>query len=196
MSTRTARTHAAILEAAWKRLSTPGDRARLEDVAADAGVTRQTVYLHFGTRAALLIALVEHMDRELGLAREVTAIRACADPEEALLRNVALTARYQPKIHGVAMALVQLAPDDADARAALADRMSLRRAGLVAIVTRLRRARRLVESWSPSQVADALLDAGGPSSYQHLVVERGWSTKQFERWLVHVARSFVRRAPR
>lgn len=183
----------AILDAAWRRLSIPRDPARLEDIAADAGVTRQSVYLHFGSRAGLLVAVVQYIDEKLGLDARVAEIRALEDPVEALEKNLRLTAMYQPRIQGVAMALTRLAVDDGDARAAFDDRMKARREGLLAIVRALHRAHLLAEDWSVAKIADLLLEAGAPSSYEHLVVERGWTPKDFERWLVHLGRSFLQR---
>lgn len=193
MSRRGERTRQAILEAAWKRLSIPGDPARLEDIAVDAGVTRQSVYLHFGSRGPLLVALVQHIDEALGLEAQIAEIRTCADPVEALERSLRLSASYQPRIHGVAMALATLAMTDPDARAAFEDRMHYRREGLLAILRVIHKSGRLVPGWTVAKVADALWEAAAPSSFQHLVIERGWSPKDFERWLLHVGRSFLQR---
>lgn len=191
MSSRRDRTRLAILDAAWKRLSLPGDAARLEDVAADAGVTRQSVYLHFGTRAALLVALVQHVDETLGLGALVQELTAVEDPVERLERGLRLTARFQPRVHGIAMALGVLAATDPDARAAFEDRMARRREGLLHTLRVLKRQGRLARGWTAARAADALWEAGAPSSFQHLVVERGWSEAEFERWLVHLGRSLL-----
>lgn len=191
MSSRRERTRLAILDAAWKRLSIPNDPARLEDVAADAGVSRQSVYLHFGTRGALLVALVQHMDETLGLFDQIAEIKACADPVVALEKLLRLAARYQPKIHGVAIALATLATTDAEAHAAFEDRMRVRREGFVEIVRAVKRRGRLMRGWSVEHVADVLWEVSAPSSFQHLVVERGWSVDAFEKWLVHLGRSFL-----
>jgi AcrR family transcriptional regulator len=193
MSSRRAKTRLAILDAAWKRLSIPGDAARLEDIAADAGVTRQSVYLHFGTRAGLLVAVVQHMDAALGLSARLEDIRATDDPVLALEMNLRLTATYQGRIHGVAMALPRLSGTDPDARAAFDDRMSSRHEGLLALTKSLHRARLLTGDFSAAKVADILWQAGAPSSYELLVVERGWTPKEFERWLVFLGRSFLQR---
>jgi hypothetical protein len=149
--------------------------------------------LHFGTRGGLLVAVVQHMDEVLGLSERITELRALTsqDPIAALEMSLHLTATYQGKIHGVAMALARLAPTDADARAAFEDRMNARREGLLAITRTLHRAGFLVADWPATKVADALWEAGSPSSYDDLVVGRGWSPKDFERWLVHLGRSFL-----
>lgn len=193
MSSRRERTRLAILDAAWKRLSIPGDAARLEDIAAEAGVTRQSLYLHFGTRGALLVDVVRHIDEALGLEGRLAELRAIEDPVEALEASLRLTASFQAKIHGVAMALSTLAESDADARAAYDDRMTHRREGLLGVLRAIQRAGKLLPDWTATKVADVLCEAGAPSSYQHLVIERGWSPKEFERWLLHVGRSFLER---
>jgi len=194
MSSKRDRTRTKILQAAWDRLARPNDPARLEDIAADAGVTRQTVYLHFASRSGLLTALVGYMDEVHDLGAQLDAIRACTDPVEALERSLKLTASYEPKIHGVALALTRLAPSDPDAAAALDDRMKLRRAGLVELLGALEDQRKLRAGWTVRQIADVLWEASAPSSYEHLVVERGWSVKTFERWLLHLSHSFLKEA--
>ncbi|KAB2898491.1 MAG: TetR/AcrR family transcriptional regulator [Kofleriaceae bacterium] len=191
MSSKRERTRRSILQAAWDRLAKPGDPARLEDIAADAGVTRQSVYLHFGSRGGLLTALVAHMDDELELTPRIAEIRANPDPVDALEQMLRLSASYEPRIHGVALALLRLAPTDPDAAAAFEDRMRQRRGGFAEVLRVIEEQGKLSPDWTARQVADVLWEASAPSSYEHLVVERGWSVKTFERWLLHLARSFL-----
>ena len=54
------RTRTAILEAAYERwLAEPYDEVTLEDVAASAGVSRQTVHRQFGSKEDLMVAVVD-----------------------------------------------------------------------------------------------------------------------------------------
>lgn len=191
MSSKRERTRHTILQAAWDRLAKPNDPARLEDIAADAGVTRQSVYLHFGSRGGLLTALVAHMDEVLDLGSHIELVKQTTDPVEALELSLKTMVQFEPKIHGVAIALTRLAPSDPDAAAALEDRMRLRRAGLTELLRKIEEQGKLASDWTVKQVADVLWEAGTPSSYEHLVVERGWSLKTFERYLLHLGRSFL-----
>jgi AcrR family transcriptional regulator len=51
-----AATRERILEAAWRRFSNGAyEQVRLADVAADAGVSEQTVYSHFGSKDQLFV---------------------------------------------------------------------------------------------------------------------------------------------
>lgn len=191
MSSRAEKTREKLLEAAWKRLER-GDATRLEDVAADAGVSRQAVYLHFGSRGGLLLALVAHIDERLGLAERLREALKPEDPALQLEAALALTADYQREIHGVAMALARLSDADEEVRAAFDDRMQARRRGLAAVVKRLAAEGRLAQGWSNTEIVDALWEAGAPSSYQHLVVERGWKPSRYGEWLIWLARTFIR----
>ena len=194
MSTKREKTREKLLEAAWKRLER-GDAAKLDEVGADVGVSRQAVYLHFGSRGGMLLALVEHIDQKLGLSQRIEAALAQDDPVAQLEAVLELTASYQPEIHGVALALMRLSDTDADVRAALEDRMQHRRRGLEVIVKRIAADGRLREEWSTGEVVDALWEAGAPSSFQHLVVERHWKPTRHRDFLVWLARSFMRRRP-
>jgi AcrR family transcriptional regulator len=192
MSTKKQQTRERLLEAAWKRLER-GDRARLEDVGTDVGVSRQAVYLHFGSRGGMLLALVEAIDERLGLAERLRAAQASGDPVEQLERTLALGAQYEAEIHGVAMAFLRLHAEDEDVRAAFENRMERRRQSYAAIVRRIALAGRLRKDWSIREIVDALWEAGSPSSYQHLVVERGWTPSRYGEWLIWLGRSFLKK---
>jgi len=179
-----------ILNAAWKRLL-HGDRARLEDVAADAGVSRQAVYLHFGSRGGLLLALVDHIDATFGLQERLAEVASEAVPTDRLDAMLRLMADYNGEIHGIAMAFARQAQDDPEVRAAFEDRMERRRAGLLRIVKALEQDGRLRTDWTCEEVADILWELGSPSSFEHLVTERGWTTERFGDWLLWAARSFL-----
>lgn len=68
-------THAAILDATLDVLARVGiAKLALEEVAATAGVSRQTVYRHFGSRDGLLsAAIVREEEMLLGLVDAATA---------------------------------------------------------------------------------------------------------------------------
>jgi AcrR family transcriptional regulator len=72
----------AIVNAARTVLGERPD-ASMEDIATAAGVTRQTVYAHFPSRDALVIALIDAAGAET-LAAIDSACRDSASPTEAL----------------------------------------------------------------------------------------------------------------
>lgn len=74
MSDGPSATHAAILDATFSVLGSVGiAKLAMEDVAAEAGVSRQTVYRHFGSRDGLLSAvIVREEEALLALVDEAT----------------------------------------------------------------------------------------------------------------------------
>ena len=94
----------AILAAAEAAFLGAGyDAVTMDDIAAAAGVSKQTLYSHFGTKDQLFVALVTDMTRVAGDAVQVD--RAPATPtlpglqahlEESMVRQ--LTAVLQPRI--------------------------------------------------------------------------------------------------
>jgi AcrR family transcriptional regulator len=79
-----------IVDAMLHRFATtPYERIRLDDIAADAGVTVQTVIRRFGGKAPLLCVVVE---RELG---RIAAARAAAARASAAETVAALVEHYE-----------------------------------------------------------------------------------------------------
>jgi AcrR family transcriptional regulator len=104
------RSIATILDAALELLAARPD-ASMADVAAAAGVARQTVYAHYASRAALLAAVAGRA-RDQTLAALDTAAPEDGPPAEALDR---LTAAWWESVERNARALATLAPAFADA---------------------------------------------------------------------------------
>ncbi|GAA2488076.1 TetR/AcrR family transcriptional regulator [Streptomyces gobitricini] len=67
------RSKAAILDAAVRLLAGQPD-AGMRAIAAEAGVTRQTVYAHFASRDELLAAVVDRVTREATAAMDAAGL--------------------------------------------------------------------------------------------------------------------------
>ncbi|GAA3347060.1 hypothetical protein GCM10020358_60420 [Amorphoplanes nipponensis] len=78
------RSRAAVLDAAIATLGRQAD-ASIEDIAAAAGVVRQTVYAHYPSRTALLTAVIDHLTTETASALD--AIDVTSPPPEQALRR-------------------------------------------------------------------------------------------------------------
>lgn len=76
-----------ILDAMLRRYAeTPYDQVRLEDVAADAGVTPQTVFRRFGSKPGLLVATVEREQAALARDRAAAMGESPQDTVRSLVR--------------------------------------------------------------------------------------------------------------
>lgn len=81
-------TSTRILDATLERVATVGLAGlALEDVAVDAGVSRQTVYRHFGSRDGLLSAVIVREEERLLATIDAATVDA-ADVRDALERGL------------------------------------------------------------------------------------------------------------
>jgi AcrR family transcriptional regulator len=186
-STRAGRTRTRILEAARELLEEHGYHGvGLEAVAAEAGVSRQSIYVHFGSKANLLLALVGHVDEQEGLGDLAEAVRRAPTAVEALDRFVDLVATLTPRVYRTAAVLDAARLDAPEAEAAWADRMASRRRRCGRIASRLAAEGRLAPGWSRDEAADLLWALTGLRVWEDLVIRRGWSSARFRRHLRRV----------
>lgn len=187
VSTRAARTRLRILTAARRLLEERGYHGvGLKSVAAAAGVSRQSIYLHFGSKAQLLLALVAHVDEEEGLPDLARAVESAPTAIDALHRYVELVATLTPRVHRTAAALDEARQEASDAAAAWSDRMTSRRRRCARIVKRLDAEGRLAPGWSREDASDFLWATTSVRVWEDLVVERSWSSARFRRHLRRV----------
>ena len=188
-STRAGRTRLRILEAARRLLEERGYHGTgLGAVAAAAGVSRQSIYLHFGSKAQLMLALVARVDEEAGLPELAEAVDRAPSALAALDRFVELVATLTPRVYRTAAVLEAARRDAPDAEAAWRDRMESRRRRCRRIVGRLAEEGRLAPGWSQDEAADFLWAATGLRVWEDLVAERGWSAERFRARLQQVLR--------
>lgn len=172
-------TRARVLRVAWALIDERRSASvTLVDVARAADVSRQTVYLLFGNRAGLLLAMVEDIDaRSDGPARLAEA-RQTVDPAQALEAYARAWLHYLPVVFPVARALASAAASgDAEAAAAWETRVQRLRGGLLQVMKALQAQGLLKPAWTPTVAADWAYSAMHVDVWQHLVVECRWKPK-------------------
>lgn len=183
-------TRERILEAALELVKSKGAAAtRIADIARESGVSRQAVYLHFGTRAELFVAMVNHVDENGDLARHIEAIYNAPTGIAAVDALIRSQSQYNPQIRELADALDSARLTEEAAEAAWQDRMASRRRGCGMIVKRLADEGVLAASWTEADAADFLWTLSSVRVWRDLVVERGWSPKKYEKHLMRIART-------
>ena len=151
----------------------------MSDVAEAAGVSRQAVYLHFASRAELMVATVRYGDRMLGLEERRRRFRAARGGVELLEAYVEFWGNYIPEIYGVARALLEARETDEAAAAAWDDRMGAVRESCRITIEALHRDGMLAPGWSRDEAVDLLWTMLSIRNWEHLTNDCGWSQGQY-----------------
>lgn len=168
----------------------------LEQVAKRAHVSRQAIYLHFGSRGALLLALAEHVDEAEGLRDLTRQVRQAESALEALDRLAWLNAEYEPRISAVARAHDVARRGDAELEAAWQDRMRARRSLYADVVKRLADEGELADGLAPKEAVELVWALLSSRLHEDLVVDRGWSRRRYEERIRRLLRLAVTREAR
>ncbi|MCA1707958.1 MAG: TetR/AcrR family transcriptional regulator [Actinobacteria bacterium] len=196
MSSDESETRTRILEAMWRLMvQRRGQGVRMRDVAEAAGVSRQAVYLHFGSRAELMVATARYGDEVRGLDERLRRYRAATAGVERLEAFVEFWGNYIPEIYGIARALLAARETDEAVAAAWDDRMGVVREGCRNIIEALHRDGTLVPGWPRDEAVDLLWTMLSIRNWESLTIESGWSTSQYVVRMQELSkRAFVRGA--
>jgi len=138
------RTRTNILTAARQHLIDAGYRnLSLEQVAADAEVTRVTIYRKFGSKLGLLDAVAEDLSQRAGLVDGMRAASALDDPVAAFTAMVTELCRFWNTDPDLFRRLITLSAVDPEAHEVISSREQWRFDQVTLFVTRLAAAGRL-----------------------------------------------------
>jgi len=194
MSSSNTDTRERILETTIRMLEEHGGRGvRMGDIAKEAGISRQAVYLHFTSRTELLVAATRYLDEKLDIDRRLAPSRAATSGVERLALYIKCWGDYIPEIYGVAKALMLAQGTDESAAAAWDDRMAAMHDGCKAAIDALHTDGDLAPEWTRPKATDALWTLLLVPNWENLTIECGWSTKEYTRRVTAMAhRMFVR----
>ncbi len=188
MSSKNVDTRTRILEATVRSLEKSGGHgARMGDIARESGISRQAVYLHFESRADLLIQAFLYLGEQLDVDSRLASSRAAPSGVERLRRYIEFWGEFLPEIYGVAKALMMARDSDEAAAAAWKDRMEAMRDGCRAAIEALYTDRVLAKEWTRPKATDALVAMLQVPNWEYLTIERGWSTREYIRRMQFLA---------
>ncbi len=183
------KTQAEILDAAWDLVSKQGADAKVSEIARAAGISRQAVYVHFGSRGGLLMALVKRADERFQISEAFDDALALQDPRARLAGVLSAWLAFVPRIYPVAKDLIRLRDTDPESAAAWADRMHELRQRLLTLTTSLRKDGALNRAWTPEKASHFFWAQTSVQAWGLLRFECGWTekdiTRQLERSLVN-----------
>ena len=172
-------TRKRILDATWELVADDGSRVTLAEVAARASVSRQALYLHFGDRAGLLVALVNHMDESLDLGEALAQVQAAPDGATLLEAAMRLNTSFWTQVLPVAQVLEASQHADPALGAAWRDRMRFRQANFRGMVEQLAEGGELADGWTIDDAAATLYAVAHFDTWRELVIELGRSDDQY-----------------
>ena len=178
MSSESENTRTRILSAAL-RLLEAGEKTRMSDIARAAGISRQALYLHFETRADLLIAVTRHVDELNNSDDLLAASRAAETGVERLDAYIEAWGDYIPVVYKVAKPIMAMAETDDAARTAWDERMAAMRHGCAAAVEALARDGRLRSEFDADTATDILWAQLSVPTWIALTEGCGWSQADY-----------------
>ncbi len=163
----------------------------MTDIAKRAGVSRQALYLHFSTRAELLIETTYYVDEIKGVEERLVPSRQAKTGADRLDAYIEAWGNYIPEIHGVAAALLAMKDTDEAAAKAWDERMRDMREGCEAAVGALARDGGLSPDRSPERATDVLWTMLSVRNWEHLTVDCGWPQERYVETMKSLARRIL-----
>lgn len=171
-------TRSRILDVTWELVAEQGSALKLTDVAKRASVSRQAIYLHFGDRTGLLVALVEHMDQTLDLGAALSAVQLAPDGAAMLEATMALNTSFWRQVLPVAQVLEAAQYTDDALGAAWRDRMEFRLAVFRSIIETIAERGELDEVWSIDEASTTLYGIAHFDTWRELM-QQGWDDDRY-----------------
>lgn len=177
-------TRRAILEAARKLFTEHGyPSATVRVLAEKAGVAVRTVYLAFGSKQGVLLALIDDMAKVAG-EDEGAAEAARATDGETLVRIVArVYRRFYERDFDLIATFRQSASFHPELKAAFEHGRALSRTNVGLICARIDQLGQLRAGRDLDETTGHALTLVSPDAFEELVRLRGWSHDRYESWL-------------
>jgi AcrR family transcriptional regulator len=197
MSSAEPETRARILEATWRLTEERRGRGvHMRDIAEAAGVSRQAVYDHFGSRAKLLVATTRYVDERRGLEERRRHFLVATTGLERLEAYIEFWGNYIPEIYGMAKALLTARETDEAAAEAWDDRMGAVHESCRITIEALHHDGMLAPEWSLEEAVDLMWTMLSIRNWEQLTIECGWSTSDYVGRMQKLLKRTLVRAPR
>ena len=161
----------------------------MEAISERADVPSATVYRLFSSKHGILKALLDvsivgdHENVSMADRPQVRSLLDDREPREQLAGFVGVAARVNTRVAPLYRILVSAAGTDPDAGALLDELTQQRQQGQRVIARSLARAGALRPGVRERDAADLIHALMSPEMYRLLVLDRGWKTDRYERWV-------------
>jgi AcrR family transcriptional regulator len=154
----------------------------IESIASDAGVAVQTFYATYGSKRAVLLALLDEVEREADLpALRDRLQESASEPRRQLRLIVEFNVRLFEGAADILEGLRSAGSADSDLAGVWREGEDRRREGQAPLIREWARLDALV--LPEHEAADILWAFTGPDTYRLFVRERGWAALRYAEWL-------------
>lgn len=150
----------------------------------------QTIYSSVGSKADLVVALLDVVREEAGVAAVEASIERFDDPDALLVRGIHMQRALMERTGDIMRLFIATAPSEADVDAVWRGAMERSWAGVQETVARLAALGALAPTVGPEAAAMRLFVLGHPQTFV-LMLDRGWDLDRIEAWLVDACRDAV-----
>lgn len=173
-------TRTRILEATWKLMvEGSGLDITLSDVAKEAQLSRQAIYLHFASRTELMIATSDYVDQVKGLNDRLEKLKTAKDGVELIELSVDVWGNYIPEIYGLARAMLNAYHQDEAIAAAWDKNMECLREVCKMIIGTLKSEGLLSKHWKQQEAVDAYWMLLSVHNWEILTRKSGYSNDRY-----------------
>jgi AcrR family transcriptional regulator len=168
-------------------------RTTIDAVAARAGVSRKTVFISVGGKAALLKLALDWAlvgdDEPVPMSERpvIAEMDQLTDPRELVARWATFVAELEERAAPLAAVLVAASDADPEAAGVHAESERNRLGGAAEFVARLTAIDGLRPGLTPKRAVAAALVLMEPAVYRTLVREHGWTRAEYAHWIERAA---------
>jgi AcrR family transcriptional regulator len=186
-----------ILRAARRLFAERGYAATsVADLAHEAGVAVQTIYTSCGSKREIVLALVDMIDEEAGIAPIATRQAESDEPEEIISLAVRLTRQLNERCGDIVSALLSAASLEPDAAVAAEEGKRRHRDGSARTAAKLEGLGALRTGLSSEDATAMLATLTWRPMYAQLTQEHHWSYDQCEEWITTILTTTLLRRSR
>jgi AcrR family transcriptional regulator len=156
----------------------------IEVIAREAGASVPSFYATYGSKRAVLFALLDAADTQADVVTLQKSLRAAAQqPREQLRLLVSFAQRFYQQSADLIEIARNASRSEADLQALLKEGEARRLKGQKPVVHAWAAGGMLREGLQESDALDILWSLTGPDHYRLLVTERRWPPGKYEAWL-------------
>ena len=187
-----AATRQEILLAARRLFAARGySKTSIAEIAEAAGVSIPTIYASVGRKAAIVLALVNLVDAEIGAEYGRDRAGAATDPAALVALGARITRLLEERFGDLVGALRSAAETEPEVSGAAARADKLHRVGSARLARRLRALHALRPGVSVAEASAIISLLTEGATYRQLVEAYGWTFDRAEAWITSSLRTLL-----